>query len=103
MRRIAIIGAGITGLTCAYRLAGAGARVTVYEKSSEFGGLASSFVLGRSTFDYGPHEFCTENPVLVNILNEILGDDLLVRQKRACQHFEGKFVDYPLSPLQVLR
>lgn len=103
MKRIAIIGAGITGLTCAYRLAGAGNHVTVYEKSEEFGGLASSFVLGRSTFDYGPHEFCTENPALVEILKEILGDDLLVRQKCASQHFEGKFVDYPLSPLQVIQ
>lgn len=40
---IAIIGAGITGLTAAYDLTRAGHRVTVYEARPYAGGLASGF------------------------------------------------------------
>ncbi|SVD63394.1 uncharacterized protein METZ01_LOCUS416248, partial [marine metagenome] len=34
MKNVAIIGGGISGLTCAYRLARAGHQVTIYEKSA---------------------------------------------------------------------
>ena len=35
MKKVGIVGGGITGLTCAYRLARAGHDVEVYEKSNE--------------------------------------------------------------------
>lgn len=38
---IAIIGGGITGLVCGYRLTQAGHRVTIFEKNSTLGGLTS--------------------------------------------------------------
>ncbi len=61
MTTIAIIGAGVTGLTCARRLAEAGLRVTVFDKGRGLGGrLATRRVsgLGRSgaqvaAFDHG--------------------------------------------------
>ena len=65
MKKITIIGGGITGLTSAYRLARAGHEVEVFEKSEELGGLGGSLRKGEFIFDYGPHEFCTENPLLV--------------------------------------
>ncbi|MDR1206352.1 MAG: NAD(P)-binding protein [Peptococcaceae bacterium] len=37
-KRAAVVGAGLSGLTCALRLAGRGYRVTVYEKSGRAGG-----------------------------------------------------------------
>ena len=43
MKNVAIVGGGITGLTCAYRLARAGHQVAIYEKSDELGGLVGSF------------------------------------------------------------
>jgi protoporphyrinogen oxidase len=101
-RRVVVVGGGITGLTCAWQLARAGHAVSVYEQGDRMGGLASSFRVGDSVFDYGPHEFCTDNPALVEALQQILGPDLLLRHKRTAQHFVGKYVDYPLSPLQIV-
>ncbi len=103
MKRIAIIGGGITGLTCAYQLAQAGHRVDIYEKGNTIGGLAGSYRSGDFIFDYGPHEFCTDNPELVDLLSQILGDDLLVREKNAAQYFNNKYVNYPLAPIDVIR
>jgi protoporphyrinogen oxidase len=103
MKKVGIIGGGITGLTCAYRLARAGHDVEVYEKSDEFGGLAGSFEGDECIFDYGPHEFCTDDPLLVATLEDILGDDLVVREKHVAQYFNGDFIDYPLSPLDVIQ
>ena len=103
MKKVGIVGGGITGLTCAYRLARAGHDVEVYEKSNEMGGLAGSYVQGDFIFDYGPHEFCTDDPLLVATLEDILGDDLCVREKHVAQFFNGDFVDYPLSPLDVIQ
>src|SRR5687768_12312173 len=36
--RVAVVGGGLAGLTCAYRLRGAGIDATVYEASSRWGG-----------------------------------------------------------------
>lgn len=47
--RIGIIGAGITGLVAARRLAAKGRRVTVLEAGREIGGLAGTFTLTNGT------------------------------------------------------
>lgn len=47
MARIAIIGAGVAGLSAAYDLARAGHDVVVYEASQKVGGLAAGFKVSR--------------------------------------------------------
>ncbi|MBQ8975337.1 MAG: NAD(P)-binding protein [Oscillospiraceae bacterium] len=42
LQSVAVIGAGLSGLACAYKLASAGYGVTVYEKSSSIGGSVLS-------------------------------------------------------------
>jgi protoporphyrinogen oxidase len=48
-REIAVLGAGVLGLTTALRLAQRGHGVTVYERENEPGGLASGFLIGQAT------------------------------------------------------
>lgn len=103
MASISIIGGGITGLTCAYKLVNSGHRVTVYEKTSASGGLAASFRSDGFYFDYGPHEFCTENDTLIHLLEDVLEDNLLVRHKKAAQFFNNAYIDYPISPVGIIR
>ena len=53
MKRIAIIGAGISGLTAGYELKKAGFDVTVYEKEALVGGRMSTRVIEGFHFDIG--------------------------------------------------
>ncbi|BCY06591.1 NAD(P)/FAD-dependent oxidoreductase [Actinoplanes sp. L3-i22] len=54
MSEIVVIGAGVGGLAAAVRLAGAGHRVTVHERSGAVGGKLASFERDGFRFDTGP-------------------------------------------------
>ncbi|MCX4551622.1 MULTISPECIES: NAD(P)/FAD-dependent oxidoreductase [unclassified Streptomyces] len=54
MARIAVIGAGMGAMAAAARLAVAGHRVTVYERSSTYGGAVRRFERDGFAFDTGP-------------------------------------------------
>lgn len=55
MSNIIVIGAGWSGLTCAYRIAKAGHRVTVLEAAPQIGGRARSVAFKDHIVDNGQH------------------------------------------------
>lgn len=58
MQKIAVIGAGIAGLSCAYELQKAGLDVTVFEKENYVGGRMASRTKDGLTFDIGADHLC---------------------------------------------
>ena len=60
---VAVVGAGITGLTAAARLARAGVRVTVLEPASIVGGALRTLTDGDWTFELGPNTVLYKPPV----------------------------------------
>ena len=52
-KKIAVIGAGISGMTCAYTLKKAGHDVVVYEKEAYVGGRMSTRIKDDLPFDIG--------------------------------------------------
>ena len=56
-KHVAVIGAGPAGLTAAYELRRAGVEVTLFEASSQVGGMAKSIELWGQIVDLGPHRF----------------------------------------------
>jgi renalase len=65
--RIAIIGGGLAGLTCATALKGL-ASVQVFEESVFVGGRIRRFQLGDNRHDHGEQYFTISNPLFLNIV-----------------------------------
>ena len=54
-KKVAVIGAGLTGLTTAYYLKKAGIDVHIYEKSERPGGVIHTYIENGFTFEAGPN------------------------------------------------
>ena len=67
MKKVAVIGGGLGGLSAAITLANAGMDVTVFEKNKELGGKMRSIDLGTHHFDFGPNTI-TMRPVFQQVL-----------------------------------
>ncbi len=100
---VAIVGAGVTGLSLAYLLLRSGIEVSVYEAAPSSGGLATTLRRDGFSFDLGPHEFVSDNPALKTLLEEVCGDELLTVRKRVAQHFRGRALSYPFEIADVVR
>ena len=61
MKKIIIIGGGITGLSTAWKLSEKDYKVNVIESDKLIGGLAKSIKIENYYFDIGPHSFFTED------------------------------------------
>ena len=101
--RVICIGGGPAGLTAAYRLSAAGADVTVLERDPVLlGGISRTEVYKGFRFDVGGHRFFSRSKEIEDLWQEILGDQLLTRQRKSRIYYHRKLFDYPLRPLNAL-
>lgn len=74
--KVAIVGSGFLGMTLALRLAKAGHNVTVFESSSEIGGLASAWEIGAVVWDKHYHVTLASDKFTRKLVEELgLGDE----------------------------
>jgi protoporphyrinogen oxidase len=102
--RVVILGSGPSGLGAAYRLRqGAKALVTVLEQSRAVGGNAGSLEIAGVICDYGSHRLHPSTPpdVLADI-RAMLGDDLLDRPRHGRIRLMGRWIHFPLKPIDLL-
>lgn len=95
---IAIIGAGMAGLTAAYDLVDAGHRVTVYEAAPEVGGLAAGFRAPHwdwSLEKFYHHWFASDQTMLGFIDKLGWSDQVIFLRPYTVVYFDGAF--YPLD------
>lgn len=100
---VVVLGAGLAGLATAYELAKAGVPVTVVEKADFAGGMACSWKKGGFWLDHGPHRFHSRDEDLIKHLYEVLDDDIVIRDRMSRIYMQGKFFDYPLKAMNVLK
>ena len=103
MNSVAIIGAGITGLTAAYRLQERGVPVTVYEASDRVGGVIRSIHTNGYLAESGPNSILETSPK-INALIQDLGlsqrrvDSLPAAENRYVVRFHRPIL-LPVSPV----
>jgi protoporphyrinogen/coproporphyrinogen III oxidase len=80
-RRIAVVGAGISGLTAAYRLStlhGDSAAITVFDAAGAPGGTLRTVPFAGTRYDVGTEAFLARRPEMTALVREIgLGDRLV--------------------------
>jgi protoporphyrinogen oxidase len=104
VKRVIILGAGLAGLAAAYRLTRLGGYdVLVLEKEPEVGGLARSLTIQGIVTDLGPHRIHTELAEMHSFLHELLPHHLLTVVRKSQMYFRGRYLSYPISPLELLR
>lgn len=99
---VVIIGGGPSGLAAAYEAAGQGAAVSVFERLDIVGGLARTIAFRGSRFDIGAHRFFTKNAEVQQLFVSLLGEEA-VRVARFTRILnDGRYFDYPLTPLNAM-
>lgn len=103
--KIAVLGAGFTGLTAAYRLAQQGHQVTVFEKESAPGGLASGFKNKgwQWPLERFYHHFFASDQEAINLIKELdLGQKLLFKKPITAIYYPSILISqYPNIPVSI--
>jgi len=101
-QRIAIVGAGITGLTAAFRLHRQGHAVTVFERNAQPGGSVRSIRENGYLIEAGPNSLQYGAPELKALVKELdLEKVMLTASPAGKKRFivrGGKFVPVPVGP-----
>lgn len=94
--KIAIVGAGITGLTTAYYLSKKGHKVVIYEKDEVVGGLASGFKIGDWYLERFYHHIFKSDKAIIRLSQDLgLGDIWLWKDCGAPVFYNNKI--YPFT------
>lgn len=101
-KRVIILGAGITGMSAAYKLAINGFEVIIIEKEKQIGGLAGSVNRNGAIFDFGAHGFLLDDDLKKEFFKIINEDDLNIFQKNVKIKFGKKYYQYPLDAIDIL-
>lgn len=100
---VVMLGGGACGMSAALELVRNGADVTVLERKSRVGGLCGTHERNGFRFDFGGHRFITGNPAINSLVRDLVGDDLLDRERSSVVLNGGKRYQYPLQLDDVVR
>src|ERR1700688_5177371 len=102
MKRIAIVGGGISGLSAAFalekhRIAGASLEYVLFESSPRFGGVVVTDRVDGCLVEAGPDSFLTEKPWAADLCCKIGLSDQLIgsndSERKTFNVAQGKLVE----------
>ncbi len=100
MKKIVIIGGGLTGISCAYKLEKLGYDYILFEKETSLGGLCRSVYKDGFIFDYTGHFLHISTPEIKSFVKKILGNNILeiLRNSKIYTKYAKKnFIPYPFQ------
>ena len=98
MKPVAIIGAGITGLTAAFYLKRAGVPVTVYEAGPRAGGVIQSLRRDGFLAEFGPNTILETSPKIAQLVRDAGLDS---RRLNSAPQAEARFVVRYRRPIEM--
>jgi len=103
LKRVVVIGGGLSGLAAGYDLVRAGHHVTILEAADDFGGLASSFRIDGHPLERFYHFICRADRHLLTLVKELrLTSKLHWRQTHTAFYHDGRYYGFG-RPLDLLR
>lgn len=100
---LTILGGGVAGLAIGYYAAKRHVPATLYEAGHRVGGNCITLARGLFRYDSGAHRFHDKDPVITRDVQSLLGPELRSVNAPSQIYFEGKFIQFPLTPLNVLQ
>jgi protoporphyrinogen oxidase len=102
IKKIAVIGAGYTGLTVAYRLSKKGYQVTIFEKEDFIGGLTSGFNLDGVPLEKIWHFLYLSDKYALDLAKELeVKNKLIFHNSTVSTYYDGKLYPF-MSPKDLL-
>ena len=98
-----MLGAGIAGITAADALAREGIPSVILEAEAKAGGLCRTESVHGYLCDIGGHRFFTKAPEVRELWLDLMGSDMLERERLSRIYYRGRFFDYPLNARNALR
>ncbi len=99
-KKIAILGAGVSGLSAAYYLKKNGFEVKVFEREEYYGGLARSFIWHGFTCDFAAHRFFTNDEDVLHSVFQL--NPMLRHIRRSKLYLKRNWVNDPINPMELL-
>jgi protoporphyrinogen oxidase len=101
-RRLSILGGGPAGLAAGHYARKRGCSFTIFEKRSRTGGLCVTLERNGWRFDSGAHRFHDKIPEVTAELKALLGPDLRRINVPSKIYDNGRFVNFPLTPVNLV-
>lgn len=102
--RVVVVGGGPTGLAASVGAAAAGHDVVLIERSHQWGGMAASLEVSGQRVDLGSHRLHpAASDRVMGQLRDLLGDDLQTRTRNGRILIGGRWVRFPLSPVDMAK
>ena len=100
---VVILGGGPAGLAVGHELSANGEKATILERNDFVGGLCRTVHHNGYKFDLGGHRWFTKNERLNDWLRRLMGNEILMVDRTSRIYYEGKFFNYPINVVDILK
>ena len=100
---ITVLAGGPAGLAVGYYARKHGLSFAIYEANSRVGGNCITLSQGDFRFDSGAHRLHDKDEEVTQEVKILLGDELHRVSAPSQIFFRGRYIDFPLSPLDLLK
>ena len=101
-KKITILGGGPAGLSVGYYAKKNNIPFELFESSKKLGGNCSTFKTNEFYYDSGAHRLHDKDKLATKEIKNLLNEDLFLIKVPSQIYRDGQFIDFPLTPLNIL-